>query len=143
MQNPKYITADDSSIVLERADGTLRIVDRDGPTDLFARAQAGAFGPVLPFDPASDVTPTPKPVKAVSRLQAKAALLQMGLLDQVETLMAGMDAMTRLAWTEAVEFRRSSPLLNSLAPYLTWPDGAALAEADLDDLFNLAQTIEV
>ena len=39
MQNPKYITTDESSISLERADGTLRVVDRDGPTDLFARAQ--------------------------------------------------------------------------------------------------------
>ncbi len=96
MQNPKYITADNSSISLELTDGTLRIVDRDGPTDLFARAQAGAFGPVLPFDPASDVTPTPKPVKAVSRLQAKAALLQMGLLDQVDALVGGLDHMTRL-----------------------------------------------
>ena len=143
MQNPKYITADDSSIALELTDGTLRIVDRDGPTDLFARAQAGAFGPVLPFDPASDVTPTPKPVKAVSRLQAKAALLQMGLLDQVDTLVGGLDHMTRLAWAEATTFRRDSPLLIALSVYLVWPDGQALTEADLDALFDLAETIEV
>ena len=143
MQNPKYITADESSISLERADGTLRVVDRDGPTDLFTRAQAGEFGPVLSFDPALDVTPTPEPVKTVSRLQAKAALLQMGLLDQVDALVAGLDQMTRLAWAEATTFRRDSPLLISLSAYLVWPDGHALTKADLDALFDLAETIEV
>ena len=67
----------------------------------------------------------------------------MGFLDRVESLMAGMAPMFRLAWAEAVEFLRSSPLLNSFVPYFTWQDGAPLAEARLDDLFNLAQTIEV
>ena len=143
MQNPKYITADESSISLERADGTLRVVDREGPTDLFTRAQAGEFGSVQPFDPVLDVTPTPEPVKTVSRLQAKAALLQMGLLDQVDALVAGLDQMTRLAWAEATTFRRDSPLLISLSVYLVWPDGQALHGADLDALFDLAETIEV
>lgn len=143
MQNPQYVTADQSSIRLELDDGAPRIVDRDGPSDLFARAEAGAFGAVAAFDPVCDVTRPTEPEKVASRLQAKAALLQMGLLDQVEALMVGMDPMTRLAWTEAVEFRRSSPLLNGLAPYLAWPDGTALSELDLDELFNLAQTIEV
>lgn len=143
MQNPKYITADESSISLERADGTLRVVDRDGPTDLFNRAQAGEFGSVQPFDPVLDVTPTPEPVKTVSRLQAKAALLQMGLLDQVDALVAGLDQMTRLAWAEATTFRSDSPLLISLSAYLVWPDGQALSKLDLDALFDLAETIEV
>ena len=143
MKNPQYITVDLSSIRLEMDGGALRIVDRDGPSDLFARAEAGEFGAVAPFDPALDVTPPAEPAMAVSRLQAKAALLQMGLLDQVETLMGGMDAMSQLAWREAISFDRSSPLLNALAPYLSWPDGTALSEADIDQLFILAQTIEV
>jgi hypothetical protein len=79
----------------------------------------------------------------VSRLQAKAALLQMGLLDQVDTLVNGLDHMTRLAWAEAITFRRDSPLLIALSAYLAWPDGQALTEADLDALFDLAETIEV
>ena len=143
MQNPQYMTVDQGVIRLELDDGTLRIVDRDGPSDLFARAEAGEFGTVAPFDPALDVTPPAEPEMAVSRLQAKAALLQMGLLDQVEALMAGMDAMTQLAWREAISFDRSSPLLNALAPYLSWPDGTALSESDIDQLFRLAQMIEV
>lgn len=143
MINPQYITADLSSIRLDMDDGGLRVVDRDGPSDLFARAEAGEFGTVAPFDPALDVTPPAEPAMAVSRLQAKAALLQMGLLDQVEALMAGMDAMTQLAWREATAFHRQSPLLNALSVYVTWPDGSALSESDIDQLFRLAETIEV
>ena len=143
MHNPQYITADLSSIRLEALDGGAHIVDRDGPSDLFARAEAGEFGAVAPFDPALDVSPPATPEIAVSRLQAKAALLQMGLLDQVETLMAGLDAMSQLAWREAISYNRDSPMLNALAPYLSWPDGSALTSADLDQLFLLAQSIEV
>lgn len=143
MMNPQYITADLSSIRLDMDDGGLRVVDRDGPSDLFARAEAGEFGVVVAFDPAYDVTPPVEAEKVVTRLQAKAALLRMGLLDQVEALMGGMDAMTQLAWREAISFDRSSPLLNALAPYLSWPDGTDLSESDIDQLFILAQTIEV
>lgn len=143
MKNPQYLVADQSTIRLEAQNGALRVVDRDGPSDLFARAQAGEFGAVAAFDPALEVTASAAPELSVSRLQAKAALLQMGLLDQVEALMAGLDAMSQLAWREAISFNRNSPLLNALAPYLTWPDGAALTSADLDELFLLAQSIEV
>ena len=143
MMNPQYITADLSSIRLDMNDGGLRVIDRNGPSDLFARAEAGEFGTVADFDPAFDVTPPVEAEKVVTRLQAKAALLQMGLLDQVEALMGGMDAMSQLAWREATTFHRQSPLLNALAPYLSWPDGTALSEGDIDQLFFLAQTIEV
>ena len=143
MQNPQYMTADQASIRLELEDGALRVVDRDGPSDLFARAEAGEFGAVALFDPALDVTPPAEPAMAVTRLQAKAALLQMGLLDQVEALMGSLDAMSQLAWCDATTFHRQSPLLNALSVYVTWPDGSALTDADLDQLFFLAQTIEV
>jgi len=143
MQNPQYVTPDQGSIRLEMDGGGLRIVDRDGPSDLFARAEAGDFGAVAPFDPALDISPPPIPEVQVTRLQAKAALLQMGLLDQVEALVGNLDQMTRLAWAEATIFRRDSPLLGSLAPFITWPDGTALTQADLDALFLLAETIEV
>lgn len=103
---------------------------------------SGAYGPIAPYLPSEGDGPV-VPVPVVSRFQAKAALLQMGLLDQVETLLVGMDAVTRLAWADAVEFRRTSPLINALAPYLTWPDGTALTAIDIDALFQLAQSIEV
>jgi len=70
-----------------------------------------------------------------SRFQAKAALLQAGLLSQVETLMAGADPIAQLAWAEAVEFRRNSPTIAALAA------GAGLSETQVDDLFRAAMTI--
>jgi hypothetical protein len=139
--NPRFLTEDGDLIAVDVDPDTIATFEKDVNPE-YDTALRDGYGSVAPYAPVADDGPaTPDPV--VSRFQAKAALLQMGLLDQVENLMVGMDPMTRLAWTEAVEFRRSSPLLNSLAPYLTWPYGEALAEADLDDLFNLAQTIEV
>ena len=41
MQTPQYVTADLSSIRLEMEGGAVRVVDRDGPSDLFGRAEAG------------------------------------------------------------------------------------------------------
>ncbi len=71
-----------------------------------------------------------------SRFQAKAALTQMGLLDAAEAVIGQADALTRLAWAEAVEYRRTSPAINAM--------GAALGLTDdqLDDLYAVAMAIE-
>ena len=71
-----------------------------------------------------------------SRFQARAALMQSGILDQAEAIIAQADALTRLAWAEAVEFRRNSPTINAM--------GAALGmtDAQLDELFEAAMGIE-
>lgn len=82
--------------------------------------------------------PEPAPVpETVSRFQARAALLQAGLLSAVEDAVAAADPMVQLAWAEAVEWRRQSPTILAL--------GAAigLAEAQLDDLFRAAAEIEL
>lgn len=73
----------------------------------------------------------------VSRFQAMAALLNAGLLDQVNQIVAASDALTRLAWAEAVEFSRSSPLIASLAVQV------GLTEMQVDDLFISAEKITV
>lgn len=74
----------------------------------------------------------------VSAFQAKAALMQSGYYDQVVSYMndPSTDAVTKLAWDEATEFRRRSPTVASLASLLS------LSETDIDDLFRLAATIE-
>jgi len=74
----------------------------------------------------------------VSRFQARAALLQAGLLDRVEALMADAEtpALARLAWREAVEFRRTSPTVQAMAGALGWD------EAQIDALFRAAGEIE-
>ena len=76
-------------------------------------------------------------VRSVSRFQARAALLNAGLLDQVEAMMAAPETPTlaRLAWADAQEFLRESPTVLSM--------GAALGldSAQLDALFAEAATI--
>ena len=72
----------------------------------------------------------------VSRFQARAALLQAGLLPAVEAAMPEADPIARLAWDEAVEFRRLSPTIATLAASL------GLSDTDLDALFRAARGIE-
>lgn len=87
------------------------------------------------------MSPPPPPSavpQVISRFQARAALLQAGLLDAVTAqIEASPDPMARLAWAEAVEFKRSSPLLNGLA------DALGLTSEQVDDLFRQGARIEV
>lgn len=83
----------------------------------------------------------PPPVhipQQVSKFQAKAALRGAGLLDQVEQMMAdpAADPLAVLAWTDAQEFRRSSPTVAAMAGAL------GLDAAALDALFTTAAGIE-
>lgn len=73
----------------------------------------------------------------VSRFQARAALYQAGLLAQVEALMAHPDTpeLTRLAWTDAQEFKRLSPTVLAMSMAL------GLDDAALDALFASAALI--
>lgn len=73
----------------------------------------------------------------VSKFQAKAALLQSNLLDQVEALMADplTPAVAKLAWTDAQEFRRNSPILLFMSSEL------GMTEEQIDDLFRAAAII--
>ena len=73
----------------------------------------------------------------VSRFQAKAALDDAGLLDQVEDYMAGDDVprRVRLAWQEA-SFRRGSKMVNDIAGEF------GLSEEELDELFLAAKEID-
>jgi hypothetical protein len=75
--------------------------------------------------------------QTVSKFQAKAALLNVGMLEQVEALMANpaTPAITRLAWTEVQNFERSSPTIASMAAAL------GLNEAQIDALFIAASKI--
>lgn len=78
-----------------------------------------------------------KAVASVTAFQAKAALLQCGLLDSVEAQMnaANTEAFTRLAWYTAQEFKRDSPTVAAMIPAL------GITETQLDDLFKFASTI--
>lgn len=84
------------------------------------------------------VTLDSTPPQVVSRFQARAALHLAGLLDQVESLMADSqtDRLARLAWSDAIEFRRDSPTLVAMASALS------LTDEQLDQLFITAVGIE-
>lgn len=94
---------------------------------------ADADGFPIAVDP-----PPPGPPQVVSRFQARAALHLAGLLTAVEALMAdpATDPLARLAWTDAQEFRRTSPTLVAMAAALS------LTDAQLDQLFITAAGIE-
>lgn len=70
-----------------------------------------------------------------SRFQARAALHLEGLLEAAEAAVAQADPMTRLAWADAREFRRTSPTIAALAGPL------GLDDAALDQLFRGAMAI--
>ena len=96
---------------------------------------AGKAGQIAPYvEPPPQPTPVPT---EVSRFQARAALLQAGLLDDIEAYMAdpATDPFVRLAWQDAQVFKRNSPTVLSLQPLLGLTDG------QLDDLFRFAATI--
>jgi hypothetical protein len=69
--------------------------------------------------------------------QGKAALFQAGLLDDVEALItdAATDTLTKLAWANAIEWKRNSPMITSLSTALN------MADTQVDDLFKAASQI--
>ena len=73
----------------------------------------------------------------VSPFQAKAALLQAGLLTQVEALIndPATDPLVVLAWNNVSEYRRTSSMIVNLAATLN------LTDTQLDELFTNAATI--
>jgi len=74
----------------------------------------------------------------VSRFQARAALHLAGLLETVEAAMASptADPIVKLAWTDAREFRRSSPSIAAMATQFGW------STEQVDQLFLTARGIE-
>lgn len=95
-------------------------------------------GDVLDF--ATDTFSRPEPIipvpEVVSRMQALLALDAASLLDDVEALVATQARAAQIAWANAPDFHRVSPLLNQL-----W---AALGRTqdELDDLFRQAGAIK-
>lgn len=75
--------------------------------------------------------------ESVSRFQARAALWQMGYLDDVEAYMAleTTDMMAKLAWRDAQDFRIDSVFVLAVAPLIGFND------SQLRDMFRFAKTI--
>ena len=93
--------------------------------DANGRPVLGAPAPPAPYIPYT-VTP----------FQAKAALLQAGLLDTVKAAIAAASPIAQLAWSDATEFTRDSPTIAALSAQL------GLTSAQVDALFVAASQIE-
>jgi hypothetical protein len=74
----------------------------------------------------------------VSRFQAFAALDAAGLLTAATAKVNETGGVAKLAWDNAIEFRRNSPTINQLAG----PSGLNITAEQLDALFLAAAEIE-
>lgn len=108
-------------------------------------AAVGSEGIGWTYDGQSFSPPPPAPQvvpESVTRSQGKMALLQAGLLQQVEAFIETIDdlelqAMARIAFTDAGTWERSSPTLNALAY------GLGLDDLALDALFIAAAEVRL
>ena len=73
--------------------------------------------------------------QVVTIRQAKLALLQAELLDNIETAMTQADRATQIEWEYATEFRRDWPALITMQQML------GLTDKQIDELFRLALTL--
>ncbi|MDG5498978.1 hypothetical protein [Marinobacter sp. BGYM27] len=91
----------------------------------------------LPVPPANgDELDIERSRMIVSRFQARAALYGAGLLANADAAIQGADDLAKLAWNDAQEFRRNSPLVAAIAAEL------GITDLQLDDLFRQASIIE-
>ena len=93
---------------------------------LEAAAASVGTGPAAPPVPAS-----------ITARQMELALLQAGLLDQVEALIAQADRAIQIEWQRGSDVYRDSPVLNDLAQHLQ----PLLSSAQIDDLFRAAAAL--
>ena len=89
----------------------------------------------LPIMPAPD----PRLSMAVTRFQAKAAMYNAGILDTVEAHFAdpATGKIDKIAWDDAIDFYRLSPLVVSVGGLL------GLTDAQLDQLFIDAAKVTI
>jgi hypothetical protein len=129
----EYMNADETMILAsEGAGGVLLEPGMPGWLEVVLMKPAPFVPPALP-----DPLEVERAGMVVSRFQARAALHYAGKLQEVEAFVKRADFITQMAWSEAQEFRRTSPTMAALAGLLGMDDAA------LDDLFRAAGKIEV
>lgn len=91
----------------------------------------------ITIDPNDLTTEQKRALMRVTPFQAKAVLLQANLLDDVEALISDpvADPLVKLAWANALEYRRLSPMVEGIKTALGWTD------EQLDSLFEQAVLI--
>ena len=96
------------------------------------------FAAIDPADIGAFEAP-PAPPLTVTPWQARTALAQAGLLDDIEALIdsLGPSNPAHIAWHYAERIRRDSPLIAALQSQI------GLTDAQLDDLFALAKSLSL
>jgi len=125
-------------LYFKNAAGDVFAYDTEAEREQFGAVDLVAMTPAE-IDAHLNPPPAPAPIpQAVTRFQARAALHLAGLLEQVNTLMAdpATPMLARLAWQDALEFRRQSPTVLAMAAALNLSDEA------VDNLFTTAAGIE-
>jgi hypothetical protein len=92
------------------------------------------------FDYYPEIIPPPDPIpQSVTMRQARLALLQQGLLAQVDTVIDQLPepdkSAAKIEWEYSQTVERDRTLIQALAP------GLGLSDEDLDNLFKLAVTL--
>lgn len=72
----------------------------------------------------------------VTPRQLREALLEVGILEVVEAIVAASDRATQIRWEYAIEFERSHPQWDAMAALMDPP----MTSADIDAVFQLALT---
>lgn len=80
--------------------------------------------------------PFPAVPNKVTPRQLREALLDVGILDVVEAIVAASDRATQIRWEYAVEFERAHPQWDIMAAMMDPPMGPS----DIDAIFQLALT---
>ena len=101
--------------------------------DVFNIAKATAKPYIAP--PTVDPLIAERASMTVSRFQALAALLNAGLLSQVNVALANAGPLAQLTWTKTTKFRHNSPTIASLST------GLDLTNTQVDDLFRTTALI--
>ena len=142
----KYVTADNSMIDLlatceeyGEIPMTLKLVDtedihtfvkEDGsevPLEQYCKTQTIA--------PYVEPEPLPEPIpQLITMRQARLQLLEVGLLDDVEALVA-LDRKSQIEWEYANEVYRQSPLIESIK------EAMSLTDEQIDDMFLSASKL--
>lgn len=122
---------------LERAENGLAT-----PTGTYVVAQHDSYHYPLPggwryyVDEQAALAGLAGSVEIVTRVQARLALLEAGLLDRTEALIAQAPRATQIWYADAAYWRRDSPHIAALAPAL------GLDNAAIDVLFARAALIQ-
>lgn len=107
------------------------------PNETITALPGWANSAVAAWDEANTPAPAPEPSVplVVSMRQARLALLQAGLLSQVDAAIAAGNEADKITWEYATEVNRSDALVANMST------GLGLTAEQLDNLFTLAASL--